>query len=225
MTTALSGTRSERKTTIRSRNDNASTAPKKTKVRRARKSVKSMLAAAVPVTLTSSVVPAMAAGMTSSRRVFDQLGGGRVLRCGRRDEVEEVRLGGGRTVGEGRRDRGDTGGLGEGLLERVHCRDAVAGTGDDGDHERTVEAGAEAVGEQVVGLAGVGVLGVVALVGEPEAQAEDRRREDERGTPCRRRPRATGGAGSSDSTGRRGSRAPASARGEAPSGGAGGRRS
>ena len=70
MTTALSGTRSERKTTIRSRNDNASTAPKKTNVRRARKSVKSMLAAAVPVTLTSSAVPAIAAGMTSSRRVL-----------------------------------------------------------------------------------------------------------------------------------------------------------
>ena len=42
-----------------------------------------------------------------------------------------------------------------------------------------LKPGAEAVGEQVVGLTGVGVLGEVALVGEPEAEVEDRRREDE----------------------------------------------
>ncbi len=69
MITALSGTRSERNTIMRSRNDSASTAAKKANVRRARNSVKSMLAAAVPVTLTSSHVPAVAAGMTSSRNV------------------------------------------------------------------------------------------------------------------------------------------------------------
>ena len=72
MITALSGTRSDRKTTIRSRNDNASTAAKKTGMRPARKSVKSMLAAAVPVNFTSSAVPAIAAGMMSSRQAGDE---------------------------------------------------------------------------------------------------------------------------------------------------------
>jgi 2-keto-3-deoxy-galactonokinase len=69
MITAFSGTRSDRKTTIKSRNDKASTAAKKTGMRPARKSVKSMLAAAVPVTVTSSAVPAIAAGMMSPRRL------------------------------------------------------------------------------------------------------------------------------------------------------------
>ena len=47
--------------------------------------------------------------------------------------------------------------------------------GDLGDQQqRTVGAGTEALGEQVVGLARRGVLGEVALVGEAETQAEHR---------------------------------------------------
>ena len=61
-----------------------------------------------------------------------------------------------------------------------------------GEDERAVEARPEAVGEQVVGLAGGGVLGVVALVGEAEAQPEDRQRQhdQERRADEHRRPRA-----------------------------------
>ena len=64
-------------------------------------------------------------------------------------------------------------------MEGVHCCRAVSVAGYEGDDERAVEAGTEALGEQVVGLPGVGVLGEVALVGEPKAEAEDRCGEDE----------------------------------------------
>ena len=52
---------------------------------------------------------------------------------------------------------------------------AIGALGQLGDEEqRAVEAGAEAVDQQVVGLLGGGVLGVVALVGEPEPQRQHR---------------------------------------------------
>ena len=47
------------------------------------------------------------------------------------------------------------------------------------EQERAVEAGAEPVDQQVVGLLGGGVLGEVALVGEAEPQAEHRQGQDE----------------------------------------------
>ena len=48
-----------------------------------------------------------------------------------------------------------------------------------GEQERTVEAGSEAFGDQVVGLAGGGLLAEVALVGEPEPQVQHGRRHQE----------------------------------------------
>ena len=79
-------------------------------------------------------------------------------------------------------------GVGDGLERgRVGARWHLGGQA-----ERTVEAGTEAFGQQVVGLAGGGVLGVVAFVGEPEPQAEDRQRQRDEGGGAdqHRRPRA-----------------------------------
>ena len=59
---------------------------------------------------------------------------------------------------------GDGVGHGRELLRRGVAVDLGHG------EERPVEAGAEALGEQVVRLAGRGVLAVVALVGEAEPQ-------------------------------------------------------
>ncbi len=56
--------------------------------------------------------------------------------------------------------------------------------------EGAVEAVAEAVGQQVVGLAGVGGLGEVAVVGPAEAEAEHRRGQRRRGRPSRPPPQS-----------------------------------
>ncbi len=63
------------------------------------------------------------------------------------------------------------------LHDRRHGRSSGVGRGVDDDHERTVDAGAEAVGEPVVGVAGRGADGVVAGVGHGEPHAESRQRE------------------------------------------------
>ncbi len=47
----------------------------------------------------------------------------------------------------------------------------------DGEEERSVRTDSETLGDQVVGLAGGGLLRVVALIGERQAQSEDRERE------------------------------------------------
>ena len=61
----------------------------------------------------------------------------------------------------------------------------------DGEDERSVGAGTEALCDQVVGGAGGGAFGVVALVGEAESEAEDRHGQGEEQTRRRsvRRPR------------------------------------
>ena len=63
------------------------------------------------------------------------------------------------------------------------------------EEQRAVEALAEAVDQQVVGLLGGGVVGEVALVGEAEAQAEHGSGQHEQDDRARRGPPATGGAG------------------------------
>jgi len=70
MITAFSGTSSERKTTIRSRKDRISTAPKKYGSRPPRKLAKSTLIGVDPVTSTSVPVASSAVGRTSSRSRF-----------------------------------------------------------------------------------------------------------------------------------------------------------
>ena len=73
MMTALSGTSTERNTIISSRNDSESTATKKIGIRFARYELKSMLAATAPDTLTTTPVPSVAAGITSSRSELTRL--------------------------------------------------------------------------------------------------------------------------------------------------------
>jgi hypothetical protein len=95
-------------------------------------------------------------------------------------------------VGARRRDEGDARIGGDRLLDAVEGSGvgALRQVGD--EEERAVEPGTEAVDEQLVGLPGRGVLGEVALVGEPEPQGEHRDGEDdeERRRPDRRDPRA-----------------------------------
>ena len=69
MTTALSGTTTERNTIINSRNDTSSTPPKKSGSRSATPRVMSRFAAAIPPTSTLRPVPAMASGTAVSRSV------------------------------------------------------------------------------------------------------------------------------------------------------------
>ena len=68
ITTALSGTSNDRKTTIRSRNDRPSTAAKNHGSRAARYSVKSTPMATPPATATSSPVPSVVGGRMSDRK-------------------------------------------------------------------------------------------------------------------------------------------------------------
>ena len=68
MITALSGTSSDRNTTISSRNDSASTAPKKIGIRSPMYGDMSTLAATSPVTSTSAPAASSIGGSTSSRR-------------------------------------------------------------------------------------------------------------------------------------------------------------
>ena len=68
MSTAFSGTRTERNTIISSRKDISSTPPKKSGSRSAVPRVESTLAATMPPTWTVRPVPAVAAGIASSRR-------------------------------------------------------------------------------------------------------------------------------------------------------------
>ena len=67
--TALSGSTSERNTTIRRRNERIRTAPITMKRRWPRKLAASMLAAVCPPTCASTPVPFVMGGMTSLRRV------------------------------------------------------------------------------------------------------------------------------------------------------------
>ena len=83
MTTALSGTTTERNTIISSRNDTSSTPPKKSGSRSATPRVMSRLAATIPPTSTLRPVPAIAAGTAVVTQGVDQVCGGLVLRgCG-----------------------------------------------------------------------------------------------------------------------------------------------
>ena len=70
MMTALSGSTSERNTTMRRRNERIRTAPITTKRRWPRKLAASMLAAVCPPTCASTLVPATTGGMTSLRSVW-----------------------------------------------------------------------------------------------------------------------------------------------------------
>ena len=67
---------------------------------------------------------------------------------------------------------------GDGLLDAVE-RSAISRRHAGGEHERSVEARAEALGEPVVGLASGGSGGVVAVVGLPQPQAGERRRQQQ----------------------------------------------
>ena len=122
------------------------------------------------VTSTSTPVPAVHLVEDVLAQRADELLGGLVLRAG---------LGHGEPPGDRavvRRLRAPHEGDPVGVLHggRDRAEGGLVGALGDLRHEeqRAVEAGAEALGEQVVGLSGVGVLRVVALVGEPEADAE-----------------------------------------------------
>ena len=79
MTTAFSGTRTERNTIISSTNDMRSTPPKKSGSLEATPLVVSTLAATSPPTSTVRSVPTMAAGIALVAQLVDQVLGGRVL--------------------------------------------------------------------------------------------------------------------------------------------------
>ena len=91
MTTALSGTTTERNTIISSRNDTSSTPPKKSGSRSATPRVMSRFAATIPPTSTVRPVPAVAAGMAVVAQRVDQVLGGLVLRRGGGDHASARR--------------------------------------------------------------------------------------------------------------------------------------
>ena len=138
--------------------------------------MKSTPMATPPATATSSPVPAVAAGSTSSRsrltRSVVAASCGAVVGITRHNAAV-----GSFVVGDRRADERDAGVGSDGVGDRLAASLGRCPVELGGQAERAVEAGPEPVGEQVVGLAGGGVLGVVALVGEPEAQPEDRQRE------------------------------------------------
>ena len=78
-------------------------------------------------------------------------------------------------------------------LQRVDVGLTVGRLG--GQHERAVEAGAESLGDEVVGLARGVAVGPVAGVGEAEAHRQQRDRQHEEEDQAEDRPPATGGAG------------------------------
>ena len=92
-----------------------------------------------------------------------------------------------------RRDRGHARVGGDGALHALQSAGSLrARRQAGGEHERSVEAGAEALREPVVGLAGRGARPVVAVVGLAQSQARERRRQQhqhERAQP-RGQPRA-----------------------------------
>jgi hypothetical protein len=88
-------------------------------------------------------------------------------------------------VGDGRGDGGDPWCPGQRSAQRLHrlarlARFAVVAVGarpgrrDHGEQEGPVEPVPEALGQQVVGPAGVAALGEVALVGDAEPETQDR---------------------------------------------------
>ena len=88
ITTALSGTRSERKTIIRSRNDNASTAAKKTGRALGEEVGEVDVGGGRPGDLDVERCAGDRGGDDVVAQGRDEFGGGRVLGCGRRDEVD-----------------------------------------------------------------------------------------------------------------------------------------
>jgi hypothetical protein len=100
-----------------------------------------------------------------------------VLRGGARDHCDRRRVAG--AVDDRRGDRCDVGrrlGAGPKIVEHGGGGRLV-GRERDGDHQRAVEALAEALGKAVVGHPLGGRRGLRAVVGLPEAQAESRRGE------------------------------------------------
>ena len=98
----------------------------------------------------------------------DQGGGGRGLRRGPGGDLDDLRAG-------RRRDRahaGDVADVGQPRFEGPERGRAGGRAGLRDQDQRAVEAGAEAVGEQVVGLPGGAGRGVVALVGDAEPQVQ-----------------------------------------------------
>ena len=138
-------------------------------------------------------MPAAAAREDVVAQALDELGRALVLRRRRRDHGERRGVAG--RVVAARRGGGDAGVGGDGARTRSSAASPPRGYAR-GQHERAVEAGAEALGERVVGLPRGASRAVVAVVGLAEAQRGERRGEHEQHERARPR-RATGGATSS----------------------------
>ena len=192
MITALSGTTIDRKTTSRSRNDRPSTAPMKSGRRDESTSAKSCDAAVKPADVHGHVGALGRRGDHVGAQVVDQLRRRLVLRRRGREHLDH------RGVARRVRDRGaherHSGHLRQRVVEASDvglCARAALLVGH--DEQRTVEARAEPLGEQVVGAAR-GVSGrLVARVGHAEAQREERRGEQDQDEQAARErgPRAT----------------------------------
>ena len=147
-----------------------------------------------PATATSSPVPAVAAGSTSSRSRFDEVRRGSAS-CGAvvGTTRHSAAVGVGLVVGDRVADERHAGVGLDGVGDRLRARPgSVPGGTSVARLSGPLKPGPEALGQEVVGLAGGGVLGVVALVGEPEAQPEDRQRQ---ARPARPRRSTTAGHG------------------------------
>src|SRR5262249_10756075 len=180
ITAAVSGTTTLRNATISSRKARPTMTARNSGSLPAMTWVKSSNIAVCPPTYTPEGVALLGGRDGFLPQVLDELAGLGVLRRGGRDDLDDA-------DGAARRGRdGHRGGHARGVADRAGepgQGPGVAGRAGGGDQlERAVEARAEAVGEQVVGLAGGAGGRVVALVGaaQPEREHRDRQRRDHR---------------------------------------------
>ncbi len=188
MMTAFSGTSSERNTSINSRKLRMSTAPMRSGSRPPSQSAKSMLAGVEATDLRGH---AGGGNDVVAQPVHERRRVGVLRRRGGIDLHEREVVGDRDRVG----GRGDTLGRAQRLGELGQLRLIARRVPRDGHDDRPVEAGPEALGEQVVRAARRLLLGQVAGVAEPEPQREQRRREQQQDDQRDRRMRATDDAG------------------------------
>ena len=169
MTAALSGTSTDRKTIISSRNDRPTTAMMKSGSRAESRSLMSMNAAVWPVDVGRGARALQRLRQHVVAQVVDERLRGLVLRRGGGDGGEHGGVAG--RADDWRGDEDDAARRGQRLLHAG--RGGLAGAVDD-DREGTVDAPPEALGQQVVGLAVGGVALGGAVVGHAGPHDEDR---------------------------------------------------
>ena len=150
---AFSGTRIERNTSMSTRNARPMTAPRNSGIRSCSRCETSSVIAVPPVMETSAALSPTAAGMTSARRCLSRVDV--ASSCGAVVGVRPRMARSPFSLSTGASSDATPLTLPSTVLSSVTVASAVGGAlGVDDDHEGSVDAGAIAVGDQVVRLAG-----------------------------------------------------------------------